>query len=64
MIVVKEVVHILTKAYDSLEWAFIKDTLINYNFPIKVIDLIMCCITTPNFFGALEWRDNSRVCTK
>lgn len=37
----------LTKAYDSLEWSFIRDTLLSYKFPGKLIDLIMCCITTP-----------------
>lgn len=37
----------LTKTYDSLEWAFIRDTLISYHFPNKLIDLMMCCITSP-----------------
>lgn len=37
----------LTKAYDSLEWSFIRDTLIGFNFPHSLLTLIMNCITTP-----------------
>lgn len=36
----------LSKAFNSLEWSFIKDTLTWFNFPDKIINLIMSCITT------------------
>lgn len=36
----------LSKAFDSLEWSFIRDTLIHFNFPITLVNLIMSCITT------------------
>ena len=36
----------LEKAYDKLEWSFIKDMLIRFNLPRKLIDLIMSCISS------------------
>lgn len=63
VILVKEIAHVfhkckkgrrilavkldLTKAYDSLEWSFIRDTLASFNFPFNLINLIMSCVTTP-----------------
>ena len=49
----------LEKAYDKLEWSFIKDILIRFNLSRKLIDLIMSCIfsvSTSLLFneGALE----------
>lgn len=40
----------LSKSYDSLEWGFIWDTLVGFNFPMKLINLIMSCITTTSIF--------------
>ncbi|XP_021734916.1 uncharacterized protein LOC110701593 [Chenopodium quinoa] len=37
----------LTKAYDSLEWNVIEETLIGFNFPPNFVKLIIFCITTP-----------------
>jgi hypothetical protein len=36
----------LEKAYDRLEWSFIRHTLQFFNFPKRWIDLIMSCIST------------------
>ncbi|XP_065632397.1 uncharacterized protein LOC136068763 [Quercus suber] len=36
----------LEKAYDKLEWSFIKDMLIRANLPADLIDIIMSCIST------------------
>jgi len=36
----------LEKAYDKLEWSFIRDVLIKVNIPIDLIDTIMSCVTT------------------
>ena len=36
----------LEKAYDKLEWSFIKDMLIQFNLQRKLIDLIMSCISS------------------
>ena len=49
----------LEKAYDKLEWSFIKDMLIRFNLSRKLIDLIMSyisSISTSLLFngGALE----------
>ena len=37
----------LSKAYDSLEWGFIKETLMGFNIPKALVDLIMDCICSP-----------------
>ena len=40
----------LEKAYDKLEWSFIKDMLIRINILVDLIEIIMSCIlivTTP-----------------
>lgn len=39
----------LRKAYDSLEWSFLKQLLVAYGFPAKFIEWIMACTTTVSF---------------
>ena len=34
----------LEKVYDKLEWSFIRDTLLRFNLPKNLIELIMSCI--------------------
>ena len=36
----------LEKAYDIIEWSFIREMLTNYNFPTNLIDLIMSCVSS------------------
>ena len=36
----------LEKAYDKLEWSFIKSMLSRFNLPNSLIEIIMNCITT------------------
>lgn len=36
----------LNKAYDRLEWGFIRKTLVFFNFPHLWVDIIMSCIST------------------
>ena len=36
----------LEKAYDKLEWSFIRGMLRRYNFPDNIIDIIMSCISS------------------
>ncbi|XP_048493650.1 uncharacterized protein LOC125494124 [Beta vulgaris subsp. vulgaris] len=38
----------LTKAFDSLEWAFIRETLLGFKFPVKLVNIIMSVITSPS----------------
>ncbi|XP_056688793.1 uncharacterized protein [Spinacia oleracea] len=36
------------KAYDRLRWSFIRDTLMQMNLPLLLINVIMECVTTSN----------------
>ena len=36
----------LEKAYDKLEWSFIRDMLIRVNLLMDIIDVIMSCVST------------------
>ncbi|CAL1401630.1 unnamed protein product [Linum trigynum] len=36
----------LAKAYDRLNWAFIRDTLLAVNFPPQMVQVIMECVTS------------------
>ena len=36
----------LEKAYDKLEWGFIRSMLIRINLPTQLIDVIMSCVST------------------
>ncbi|XP_074288589.1 uncharacterized protein LOC141613746 [Silene latifolia] len=44
----------LQKAYDSIEWSFLKDMLCALNFPPLSIELIMSCVSSPSFSLALN----------
>jgi hypothetical protein len=39
----------MAKAYDRLEWDFIQATLVAMNFPQKLVNTIMRCVTTVSF---------------
>ena len=36
----------LEKAYDKIEWSFIRDVLINANLPHNLVNLIMSCVSS------------------
>jgi len=36
----------LEKAYDKLEWSFIRDMMIRANFPEDLVEIIMSCVST------------------
>ena len=55
----------LKKAYDRLEWSFIRDTLILFNIPKYLMDVIMSCVSSSSIAvllngGALEEFQPSR----
>ena len=43
----------LHKAYDSVDWTFLKQTLLEFGFPEMVINLIMYCVTSASL--SLVW---------
>lgn len=36
------------KAYDRLKWLFIRDTLVDMNFPLSMFQVIMECVSSPS----------------
>ena len=36
----------LEKAYDKIEWSFIKEMMVRINLPTSLIDIIMSCVFT------------------
>ncbi|XP_060217048.1 uncharacterized protein LOC132644468 [Lycium barbarum] len=44
----------LKKAYDTVEWAFVKEMMHALNFPYQFIRWTMACITTPQFTIAIN----------
>lgn len=39
----------MKKAYDSIDWSFLKQMLMVLRFPEKFIELIMVCVETPKY---------------
>lgn len=39
----------IRKAYDSVEWSFIRMILLEYGMPVKIVELIMECVTTVSY---------------
>lgn len=39
----------LSKAYDRVEWPYLKEIMLKLGFDIKLVNLIMNCISFPNF---------------
>ena len=49
----------LEKAYDKLEWSFIRDMLIRINLPMDIIDVIMSCVSTVSTSYFIQWKSPS-----
>lgn len=44
----------LAKAYDKMEWCFIKDSLERLYFPQHITDLIYACLSSSSF--CINWQ--------
>ena len=40
----------MSKAYDRIEWDFLKNIMIKMGFSLKWVDLIMLCVSTVRYF--------------
>ncbi|XP_074271494.1 uncharacterized protein LOC141595428 [Silene latifolia] len=52
--IVENVLICKKTAYDSVEWVFLKQMLTALNFPVKFMDLIMQCVSSPMYTLALN----------
>ena len=44
----------INKAYDTVDWGFLRQCLIQFWFPLKMVNWIMSCITSPSFTVCLN----------
>ncbi|MFS7917032.1 putative RNA-directed DNA polymerase [Helianthus anomalus] len=44
----------IQKAYDTVEWEFLKVCLVHFGFPLKMINWIMACVTSTSFSIAVN----------
>ncbi|KAL9668173.1 hypothetical protein QQ045_002548 [Rhodiola kirilowii] len=59
----------ISKAYDMVDWNFLKRIMVLFGFPVKFINWIMACVTTAKFLvlinGKLEdYFSSNRGCAK
>lgn len=39
----------LRKAFDSVDWRFLKDVLLKLKFPLQFVEWVMTCVTTTSY---------------
>lgn len=39
----------IRKAYDSLNWDFVRQVLLEFGIPQKIVNMIMTCVSTVNY---------------
>lgn len=49
----------LKKAFDMLEWSFIRDSLLAFNFPITTINLLISCVSSSDISVLVNGRKTS-----
>ena len=50
----------MAKAYDRLEWKFIKATMLSMGFPIHIVSIIMKCVTSVSYSILINGRPSTR----
>jgi hypothetical protein len=50
----------MAKAYDRLEWPFIKSIMLNMGFPQHLVSLIMRCVSTVSYIILINGRPSAR----
>lgn len=39
----------MQKAYDTVNWTFLREMLMSLDFPVRFVDLVMECVCTPMY---------------
>ncbi|GJR13403.1 putative RNA-directed DNA polymerase [Tanacetum coccineum] len=39
----------INKAYDTVDWSFLRQCLVHFGFPLKMVNWIMSCMSSPSF---------------
>ncbi|XP_019169839.1 PREDICTED: uncharacterized protein LOC109165495 [Ipomoea nil] len=51
----------MTKAYDRMEWSFLRKMLVALGFDIRWVELVMCCVTTFSYSFLVNGARSERV---
>ena len=51
----------VSKAYDRVEWSFLKGIMVKLGFPDVWVDRVMCCVTTPSYSVLINGKTYSHI---
>ncbi|XP_075655210.1 putative mitochondrial protein AtMg01250 [Castanea sativa] len=51
----------ISKAYDRVEWGFLKGIMIRLGFPEVWVDRVMCCVTTTSYFVLINGKTYGHI---
>lgn len=47
----------MCKAYDRIEWSFLRRIMLEMGFPVQWVDLVMRCVTSVSYFVLLNGKE-------